>query len=203
LIDVPKDLRDMWKTKGALEQVRDGLRLLEMQHRDPSGVEVWSIADQQSRVVYSAVIYSRVKQFDMFHNHIRFLLAKWVPTPELEVRNRLLLSFFFRHMCLSASSRLTGHSILQGAEPIGLIDAYVSAKHLYVVVEGFPHGNLSCMTRPDCFGCVPEPMLSITARQMLRALAVIHSHGTSAAIFLENPNLLKLQKCPNDRVLIA
>ena len=110
LIDVPKDLRDMWKTKGTLEKVRDGLRLLEMQHRDPSGVEVWSIADQQGRVVYSAVIYSRVKQFDMFQNHIRFLLAKWVPTPELEVQNRRL-SFIFRHMRCSAMSRLTGHSI--------------------------------------------------------------------------------------------
>jgi hypothetical protein len=30
----------MWTTKGFLEKSREGLRLLEMQHRDPSGAPV-------------------------------------------------------------------------------------------------------------------------------------------------------------------
>ena len=40
LIDVPAELQRMWTTKGFLEKSREGLRLLEMQHRDPSGAPV-------------------------------------------------------------------------------------------------------------------------------------------------------------------
>jgi hypothetical protein len=42
-------------------------------------------------------------------------------------------------------------------------------------------GNLSLITRPDQFGPIPEPMLSVFTRQMLHALGVLHSHGVSCS----------------------
>ena len=78
-------------------------------------MELWSIIDtqQKNKVMFTAVIYSRSKKehCNLFHNHMRFLLAEWRTTAELE-----------------------------GAEPVGLIDAYVSGKHIYVVVEGVSLG---------------------------------------------------------------
>ena len=99
LVDVPPELHSNWKTKGFLEDHRNGLRLKEMQHRDPSGVEVWSIVDRTGAVSYSATVYKRNQKEhrELCHNHLRFLLAEWQVGPQLE-----------------------------GCEPIGLLDAYVS-----------------------------------------------------------------------------
>jgi hypothetical protein len=67
------------------------------------------------------------------------------------------------------------------------------------MVEGFEHGNLSLLTRKDRLGPIPEPMLSVVARQMLRALAVIHSHGvacngklSSGSFWMSSEGQLKL-----------
>ena len=152
MIDVPPELRSNWKTKGFLEDNRNGLRLKEMQHRDPQGVEVWSIVDKTGVVTYSVAVYKRNQKEhrDLCHNHMRFLLAEWQ----------------------------TG-AALEGCEPLGLLDAYVSGKHIYVVVEGFEQGNLSLLVRQDRLGPIPEPVLSVATRQMLQALAVIHSHGVA------------------------
>lgn len=74
-----------------------------------------------------------------------------------------------------------------------------AGKHIYVMVEGFEQGNLSLLVRPDRLGPIPEPMLSVATRQMLRALAVIHSHGvacdgklTSGSFWLSRDGQLKL-----------
>lgn len=42
-------------------------------------------------------------------------------------------------------------------------------------------GNLTLITRPDKYGPIPEPMLSVATRQMLHALQVLHSHGVSCS----------------------
>jgi hypothetical protein len=99
LIDVPSELRSVWKTKGFLEEQREGLRIKEMQHRDLSGVEVWSVVNQTGKVAFSAAVYKRTQKEhrDLCHNHLRFLLAEWQTSPDL-----------------------------QGCEPLALLDAYVS-----------------------------------------------------------------------------
>ena len=153
LIDVPSELRSNWITKGSLERVREDLRILECQHRDSAtGVEVWSIGNRAGQVSYSAVLYRRSSKehCETMHNHLRFLLSGWQSRPEFA-----------------------------GSEPVGLVDVYLSGKHIYVMLDGFPQGNLSLITRPDHFGPVPEPILSVVTRQMLCALGMLHCHGVT------------------------
>ena len=160
-------------------------------HRDPDGVEVWDVTPRLQGVNsgpappaqrHTATVYARARQdhCTLFVQHLRFLMDRAGSVLHAGGGTSAASGHHYGdHVSTVPHHHHHHHQAGHEHDVARLTNAFFTARRLCVLTEPFEHGELLSLLRPGHRGPLPDPLLSIVTRSVLRVLHGLQQDGYS------------------------